>query len=76
VLNLSRGGALIEGRARLVPDSAVELRFNGTARSRSSRARVVRCYVSALRDDIVSYQAGVAFDEHLSQVEFESRSNS
>jgi len=75
VLDLSRGGALIEGRARLVPDSAVELRFNGSARSRPLRARVVRCYVSALENGTVSYQAGVAFDEHLSQVEFEARSN-
>jgi len=76
VLDLSRGGALIEGRARFLPDSAVELRFNSPARSRPLRARVVRCYVSALESGTVSYQAGVAFDEHLSQVEFESRSNS
>jgi PilZ domain len=75
VLDLSRGGALIEGRVRLVPDSAVELRFNGVARSQPLRARVVRCYVSALENGTVSYQAGVAFEEHLSQVEFEVRSN-
>jgi hypothetical protein len=60
----------------LVPDSAVELRFNSLSRSRSLRARVVRCYVSALQNGTVSYQAGVAFDEALSQVEFESQSNS
>lgn len=65
VLDLSRGGALLEGPVRLVPDSMVQLRLNGGRRAVHLRGRVVRCYVSGLDGGIVSYQTGVAFEEHL-----------
>lgn len=75
VLELSCGGALIEGRARLVPDSTVQLRLDGGDRALQLRGRVVRCYVSGLDGGIVSYQAGVAFEEHLDLSRFEAAPN-
>ena len=65
VLDLSRGGALIEGRARLAPNSRIELRLNAQGQVIHLSGRVVRCYVSALNESVVSYQAGVAFEQHL-----------
>ena len=65
VLDLSRGGALIEGRARFRPNSMVDLRLNGKGRAVDLRGRVVRCYVSALDAGTVSYRAGVAFEGSL-----------
>lgn len=72
VLDLSRGGALIEGHARLVPDSMVHLRLNGGRRAVHLRGRVVRCYVSGLDGGIVSYQTGVAFEEYLDLSQLEA----
>jgi hypothetical protein len=75
VLDLSRGGALVEGHARLVPDSVVQLRLNGGGPAIHLRGRVVRCYVSGLDGGRVSYQAGVAFEEHLDLQQFETASS-
>ena len=75
VLDLSRGGALVEGHARLVPDSVVQLRLNGGGHALHLRGRVVRCYVSGLDGESVSYQAGVAFEEHLNLLQFEAASS-
>jgi hypothetical protein len=71
VLDLSRGGALIEGRVRFAPNSIVQLRLNGGGRALDLRGRVVRCYVSGLDGGTVSYQAGVAFEAQLDLSEFE-----
>jgi hypothetical protein len=71
VLDLSRGGALIEGRARFVPNSIVQLRLNGGGLALDLRGRVVRCYVSGLDGGTVSYRAGVAFDAQVDLSEFE-----
>lgn len=75
VLDLSRGGALIEGHARLVPDAMVQLRLSGGGRALHLRGRVVRCYVSGLDGGIVSYRTGVAFEEHLALSQLEAVSS-
>lgn len=75
VLDLSRGGALIEGRARLAPNSRIELRLTAPGRVMHLTGRVVRCYVSALNKSIVSYQAGVAFEQSLDLSQFELESS-
>ena len=75
VLDLSTGGALIEGHARFVPNSMVQLRLKGGGGAVHLCGRVVRCYVSGLDSGRVLYQAGVAFDEHLDLSQFESISN-
>jgi hypothetical protein len=62
LIDLSRGGALVQAAGRLMPGSQVELqiavghwRWNGTA-------HVVRCHVSALSlDDHVRYRAAFRF---------------
>jgi len=69
VLELSPGGALIEGRARLRPESQIDLRLSVDGRAIHVRGRVVRCYVSALTEDVVSYQAGIAFVDKLDLAE-------
>ena len=75
VLDLSRGGALLEGRTRLAPNSRVELRLNGPGRVIHLTGRVVRCYVSALNESIVSYQAAVAFEPSLDLSQLEPASS-
>jgi hypothetical protein len=53
----------------------VQLRLNGSGRALHLRGRVVRCYVSGLDGGSVSYQAGVAFEEHLNLLPFEATSS-
>lgn len=71
VLDLSRGGALIESRARLAPASNVELRFTDTDRRVQIRGRVVRSYVSALNASSVWYRSGIVFEEQMNPTQFE-----
>lgn len=63
VVDLSSGGALIEGVFRVRPGARVELRIGVEAERISVQARVLRCFVSALdRQRGVRYRAALAFD--------------
>ncbi len=66
VVNLSEGGALVEGDARLVPGMSVDLQLTTTGGRLLVRGRVVRCYVSSLgRQGRVRYRGAVAFEQPL-----------
>jgi hypothetical protein len=62
LVNLSRGGALIESTNRMHPGARTELQLLGDAR-RTIRGRIDRCRVTAL--DPVRYQGAIVFDERL-----------
>jgi hypothetical protein len=62
VLNLSRGGALVESPTRLVPGTRTELQLFGDLR-RSVRGRVERCRVSCLEP--LRYEGAIVFDHAL-----------
>ncbi len=65
VLDLSSGGALVEGDARLMPGSAVVLHLLGIESDHTIRGKVLRCCVSALDESAgVRYQAALGFDRH------------
>jgi hypothetical protein len=62
VVNLSRGGALVESHARLLPGARAELQLLGKRRH-SVRGRVARCRVVAL--DPIRYEGAIVFDHAL-----------
>jgi hypothetical protein len=62
VVDLSDGGALIEGLARLMPGSTIELHILGLATRHTIRGQVLRCYVSAIGPAGVSYRAALGFE--------------
>jgi hypothetical protein len=62
VIDLAAGGALVEGRARLLPGASVELQLVGPDWSWVSTARVLRCRVSALLEEGVRYRAALQFE--------------
>ena len=62
VINVSRGGALLESGTRMKPGARTELQLFGATR-RSLRGRIDRCRVSGL--DPLRYQGVVVFDERL-----------
>lgn len=65
VINVSAGGALIEGEYRLTPGSAVELQLE-TGRERAAiKGRVLRCAVARLRSESVCYRGAIGFERHL-----------
>lgn len=65
LIDVSAGGALVEGRYRLLPGANVELQLETSQRSAAIRGRVVRCSVSHLRSTSVCYRGAIAFDRHL-----------
>lgn len=62
VLNLSRGGALVESPTRLAPGARTELQLFGDLR-RAVRGRVERCRVSSLGP--LRYEGAIVFDHAL-----------
>jgi hypothetical protein len=64
LLDLSRGGALVEGAIRLLPGAVVELQLLGHESRHVVRGHVLRCAVSALDRRLgVHYRAAVRFDQ-------------
>ncbi len=64
LLDLSRGGALVEGTMRLLPGAIVELHLVGLDRRHSVRGRVIRSAVSSLDGGTgVLYRAALAFED-------------
>ena len=69
VLNIGRGGALVESSARLLPGSAVEIQVPGATADRYVRAVVLRCTVSAVDPARgVRYTGALAFAEPLAML--------
>ena len=65
LIDVSAGGALVEGRYRLLPGASVELQLETSQLTAGVRGRVVRCSVSRLRSTSVCYRGAIAFDRHL-----------
>ena len=62
LINVSRGGALVQSHARMMPGSRTELQLFGACR-RQLRGRIARCWVTQL--DPLRYQGAIVFDEPL-----------
>jgi hypothetical protein len=62
LIDVSAGGALIEGACRLLPGSTVDLQFETTERRAVVRGRVLRCAVARLQSSSVCYRGAVRFD--------------
>ena len=62
VVNLSRGGALIESSTRMSPGARTELQLLGRSR-KAIRGRIERCRVASL--DPVRYEGAIVFDDRL-----------
>ncbi len=66
VVNLSPGGALIEGEARLIPGMHIELQLAHPGGRVLVGGRVLRCYVSSLTPaGGVWYRGAVMFEQPL-----------
>jgi PilZ domain-containing protein len=66
VIDVSAGGAQIEGANRLLPGAAVDLQIETAHRRATLRGRVLRCGVVRLRASSIWYRAAIAFDRQLS----------
>jgi hypothetical protein len=65
LLDISASGALVEGDARLLPGTHVDVHVV-TANGRVLvRSRVVRAYVSAVARDCITYRSALAFERHV-----------
>jgi hypothetical protein len=62
VLDISSTGVLIEGRARLLPNTHLDIHFVTRSGRVLVRCRVIRAYVWHLESDLVRYRVGLAFD--------------
>ncbi len=66
VLNVSPGGALIEGETRLIPGRRIELHLASPEGRLLVAARVLRAYVSCLAPDGgIRYRGALAFEAPL-----------
>ena len=62
VINLSGGGALVEGSTRLLPGTHVDVHVTAALGRVLVRARVMRCAVWTLTADVVQYRGALAFE--------------
>jgi len=62
VVDVSAGGALVEGQHRLIPGALVELHVETSGRRAAVRGRVLRCAVARLYAAAVCYRGAIAFD--------------
>ena len=65
LIDLSTGGALLEGERRLLPGTAVELQIHTKDRHATLRGSVVRCSVVRVRPASLCYRGAIAFDRDL-----------
>lgn len=66
VIDVSASGMLVESTHRLLPGSAVDVRFSNDRHSAQMiRGRVVRCGVIHLQANAIGYRAAIAFDRHM-----------
>ena len=62
VINVSITGALVEGAARLLPGTHVDVHVTSVQGRVLVRARVVRCTVWSVTADVVTYRGALAFN--------------
>ena len=62
VVDISTGGALLEGESRLLPGTHVDAHVTTRDGRVLVRARVLRAWVVRLRADAVGYRAALAFE--------------
>ena len=62
VIDVSNTGVLVEGKARLLPGTHVEMHLVTSEGRTLVRSRVIRAYVAELRADLVRYRGALAFD--------------
>jgi hypothetical protein len=62
VIDLSNSGALVEGVARLLPGTHVDVHVFAAEGRSLVRSRVVRAYVSHLEAELIRYRGALAFD--------------
>ena len=62
VVDVSNTGALVEGTARLLPGTRVDMHVIAKQGRVLARSRVVRAFVSILRGDSIRYRSAVSFD--------------
>jgi len=65
VLDLSSGGAFVEGEARLLPGTHVEVHVITAGGRVLVRSRVVRAFVARLCRDRVEYRGALAFERQI-----------
>jgi hypothetical protein len=65
VVDVSAGGALVEGTYRLLPGVTVELHVETANRRAAIRGRVLRCVVACLRPSFVCYRGAICFEDDL-----------
>ncbi len=63
LINISRGGALIESQERLSTGSNICLRLVTEDKVHLIKGRVLRYSVSSLVDGVIRYQSAIVFDE-------------
>lgn len=63
VVDVSSRGALVEAVRPLRPGAQLEVQIETDRRTVLVRAEVVRCLVTALDAEVVTYRAGLAFSE-------------
>ena len=65
MLELSTAGALVEGDARLLPGTHVDVHVLTPGGRVLVRSRVVRACVSALSSEQIAYRTALAFEKHV-----------
>jgi hypothetical protein len=65
LLNISRSGVLVEGRTRFVPGTRITVLFDGGFSPARIKGKVVRSYVSSIKDGMLRYHSGIQFDNRL-----------
>jgi hypothetical protein len=63
VLDVSDGGVCVDGRARLLPGTHVDVHVVTAGGRVLARCRVVRSHVSRIERDGVSYRSALAFQQ-------------
>jgi len=63
LINVSRGGALLETDARMMPGSSICIRLVAADAVFLLRGKVIRSRASALRGQVLMYESAVMFDE-------------
>jgi hypothetical protein len=68
VVNVSNAGLLVEGAARLLPGTHVDVHVETRDGGVLVRSRVTRAYVARLEADLVRYRGALAFDRFVDTV--------
>jgi hypothetical protein len=65
VINVSPWGALVEGTARLLPGTNIDVHVTASQGRVLVRARVIRCAVWRVGADVIVYRGALGFSAHV-----------